>query len=174
MEKGQLDAAAEALKRHLAEKPDSTDAYSLLQQIYSRKNDQVACDEASLRLCQLYLKARNPDAAWRTYEDFLSFGGKALPASSWLDLCRHLESQQNFERAAGEYQKLAAVYPNERQGLLALMSAGRLCLKQLNRPDDALRLYETAEASSVPHLDWEPNLKAGIAEAKRAITLVKA
>src|SRR6266568_5405167 len=174
LEKGQLDAAAEALKRHLAEKPDSTDAYSLLQQIYSRKNDQVACDEASLRLCQLYLKARNPDAAWRTYEDFLSFGGKALPASSWLDLCRHLESQQNFERAAGEYQKLAAVYPNERQGLLALMSAGRLCLKQLNRPDDALRLYETAEASSVPHLDWEPNLKAGIAEAKRATTLVKA
>jgi len=174
LEKGQLDAAAEALKRHLAEKPDSTDAYSLLQRIYSRKNDQDACDEASLKLCQLYLKARNPDAAWRTYEDFLSSGGKALPASSWLDLCRYLESQQNLERAAGEYQKLAAVYPNERQGLLALMSAGRLCLKQLNRPDDALRLYEAAEASSVPHLDWEPNLKAGIAEAKRAITLVKA
>src|SRR5260370_17254189 len=97
LENGHLDAAAEALKRHLAEKPDSTDAYFLLQQIHSRKNDQVACDDATLRLCQLYLKARNPDAACRTYEDFLSSGGRTLPPPSCLPFFPHLVLQSNFD-----------------------------------------------------------------------------
>ena len=168
LQKGQLDAASGVLQSHLAEKPDSTDAHSLLQQIYARKNDQGAYRDVTVKLCQLHLKARNPESAWQTYEEFVNSGGSGLPASAWLELCRHLENQQNFDRAAGEYEKLAASYPSERQGFLALMSAGRLCLKKLSRPADALRFYQQAEASPVPHLDWEINLKAGIAEAQQA------
>jgi hypothetical protein len=39
-------------------------------------------------------------------------------------------------------------------------------MTRLNRPQDALRLYEEAAASPVPHLDWEQNIQSGIREAK--------
>jgi hypothetical protein len=67
-----------------------------------------------------------------------------------------------------EYEHLAQAYPNERQSVLALLSAGRLALKQLNRPSDALLYYKAAKASKVPHLDWESNIQAGIQAAEKA------
>jgi hypothetical protein len=48
------------------------------------------------------------------------------------------------------------------------LAAGRLCLKRLNRPADALKFYKAAAASQVPHLDWEANIQAGIRDAERA------
>jgi len=39
----------------------------------------------------------------------------------------------------------------------------------LNRPSEALRFYRAADDSTIPHLDWESNIKAGIADAERAI-----
>lgn len=68
-----------------------------------------------------------------------------------------------------EYQNLSAPYPTERQSLLALIAAGRLALKKLNRPADALHYYKAAAASAVPRLDWEPNIEAGIREAEKAL-----
>ncbi len=47
------------------------------------------------------------------------------------------------------------------------MAAGRIYLKRLNRPAEALRLYEAAQASSIPHADWQPTIDRGIAEAKK-------
>jgi len=32
-----------------------------------------------------------------------------------------------------------------------------------------LRFYKAANASRVPHLDWDSNIKAGITDAERAI-----
>ena len=64
---------------------------------------------------------------------------------------------------------LAQAYPAERQSLLALLSAGRLALKQLQRPSDALLYYKAAKASRVPHLDWESNIQAGIQDAQSAL-----
>jgi len=84
-------------------------------------------------------------------------------------LIRHLENQQNLDRAVTECDHLAQAYPQERSALMALLTAGRLSLKKLNRPDEALRFYKLADGSQVPHLDWETNIKAGIAEAERAI-----
>jgi tetratricopeptide (TPR) repeat protein len=83
----------------------------------------------------------------------------------WLELCRVLEGQQNFDRAVAEYDKLASAYPNDKQSLLALMAAGRLSLKKLGRPAEALHFYRAASTSAVPHLDWESNIQAGIKEA---------
>jgi tetratricopeptide (TPR) repeat protein len=91
-----------------------------------------------------------------------------MPAPAWLELCRIFEGQQNYDRAVTEYGQLAQTYPNERQSILALLSAGRLSLKQLNRPSDALRYYNAAKASPVPHLDWETNIHAGIQAAEKA------
>jgi hypothetical protein len=42
-------------------------------------------------------------------------------------------------------------------------------LCRLNRPADALRLYAAAQASSIPHTDWQATIDRGIAEAKKAM-----
>src|SRR5258708_7524328 len=115
------------------------------------------------------LKGREPDEGWQDYEHFLNSGGGNMPAATWFDLCRVLENQKNFERALSEYEKLAAAYPSDRQSLMAQMGAGRICAKQLNRPQDALKFYQAASASAVPHLDWEQAIEAGIREAKAAV-----
>jgi tetratricopeptide (TPR) repeat protein len=93
-----------------------------------------------------------------------------MPPVIWLGLCRLPEQQQDFERAVSEYEKLAASYPSERQSLLAQLSAARICLNRLNRPQHALTLYEAAAMSAVPHLDLELDIQSGIREARIAIT----
>jgi membrane associated rhomboid family serine protease len=169
MEKGELDPAASNLKKLLKEKPDSIDAYRMLQNIYWRKNDQPAYRGAMEKIIALELKANDHAGAWLTYQDLKNSGGEKISASLWLDLCRQLETQPDIERAAGEYQNLAQACPTEKQGLLAQMAVGRIYLKRLNRPADALRFYEAAQASPVPHPDWQATIDRGIAEAKKAL-----
>src|SRR5208282_3594668 len=91
-----------------------------------------------------------------------------------LELCRVPEQQQDFERAVTEYEKLAAAYPSDRESLMAQLAAARICLKRLNRPQDALRFYETAAASAVPHLDLELDIESGTREARNVVSQIKA
>jgi membrane associated rhomboid family serine protease len=174
MEHGKLDGAVASLQAFLAAKPDSVEGYTLLHQVYWRKNDMPAYRETIAKLIQLHLKSQNLDAAWQDYEDFRNGGGDALPCAAWLELCRAIEGQGNLERAVQEYGRLAGAWPTERAAILALLAAGRLSLKNLNRPADALRFYETARKSPVPHLDWAPNIAKGIEEAKKHLALVTA
>jgi membrane associated rhomboid family serine protease len=169
LDQGKLDEAAAILEKHVAEKPGSTDALIILQQVHWRRNDIPAYQKASVQLIQAYLKAQNAEAAWHAYEEFSNAAGDKLPPAPWLELIRYLESQQNFDRAVDECDRLAQTYPQERPSLLALLTAGRLSLKKLNRPTEALRFYKSADISPVPHLDWETNIKAGIADAERAM-----
>jgi tetratricopeptide (TPR) repeat protein len=169
MEKGQLDLAAANLEKLLQEKPDSQDAYRMLQRIYWQKSDLPAHHDALQKLLSLELKANDPEGALQTFQDFKNAGGEKLPASIWLDLCRQLETQPDLERVVSEYEELAQAYPAEKQGLLAHMAAGRMFLKRLNRPADALRCFEAAQASAVPHADWQATIDRGIAEAKKTL-----
>jgi rhomboid family protein len=169
LDQGKQDEAVAILEKHVAEKPSSTDALVILQQVQWRRNDIPAYQKASTQLIQAQLKAHDVDAAWQSYEEFSNASAGKLPPAPWLELIRHLENQQNFDRAVAECDRLAQTYPQERPSLLALLTAGRLSLKKLNRPDEALRFYKTADASPVPHLDWESNIKAGITDAERAI-----
>ncbi|MGE5206189.1 MAG: rhomboid family intramembrane serine protease [Chlamydiota bacterium] len=170
IEQGQFDAAGEVLKQHLAAKADSLDAVLLLRDVYQKKQDMPAYQQATAQLCALHLKLHEPEAAWQDYEEFLNSGGTQLPAATWLDLGRALEEQQNFERALSEYLSLAENYSSDRIGLMAQLAAARLCLKRLNRPQDALQLFQIASASPVPHLDLEVNIKAGLKEAQAALS----
>jgi membrane associated rhomboid family serine protease len=169
MEKRELDSAAANLQKLLLEKPDSIDAYRMLQRIYWEKNDLPAQRNAIAKLLSLEIKANDHEGALQTFQDFRNAGGEKLPASLWLEFCRQLETQPDVSRAADEYLELTKAYPAEKQGLLAQMAAGRIYLKRLNRPADALRLYEAAQASSIPHADWQPTIDRGIAEAKKAL-----
>ena len=153
----------------MQEKPDSIDAYRMLQRIYWQKNDIPAYRAALEKLLGLEIKANDPEGALQTHQDFKNAGGEKLGASLWLDLCRQMETQPDIGPAAAEYEELARAYPAEKQGLLAQVAAGRLYLKRLHRPSDALRLYEAAQASSVPHSDWQPTIERGLAEAKKAV-----
>jgi membrane associated rhomboid family serine protease len=168
MEKGEFDEGIAIIKKHLAVKPDAIDAQSILSQLYWRKNDIAAHLEATIKLCQLHLKAQDSEAALQDFQEYTNAGGDRMPAATWLELCRLIEGQQHYDRAVTEYEHLAKAYPAEKQSLLALLSAGRLALKKLNRPSDALLYYKAAKASKVPHLDWETNIQTGIRDAEKA------
>lgn len=169
MEHGKLDEAIATLQGYIATKSDSVEAYTLLQQVFWRKNDIPAYQNSIIKLCQLHLKAQNGEEALHDFDEYTNSGGASMPAGSWLELCRLLEGQQNYDRAVTEYEHLAKAHPAEKQSLLALLSAGRLALKQLNRPSDALLYYKAAKVSRVPHLDWESNIQAGIQAAEKAV-----
>jgi membrane associated rhomboid family serine protease len=168
MEKGKFDEGIAVLKKHLAVKPDAIDAQSILSQLYWRKNDIPAHLEATIKLCQLHLKAQDTEAALQDFQEYTNAGGDRMPAATWLELCRLMEGQQQYDRAVTEYEHLAKAYPTEKQAILALLSAGRLTLKQLNRPSHALLYYKAARASKVPHAEWDSNIQAGIQAAEKA------
>jgi membrane associated rhomboid family serine protease len=169
IEKKEFDLAAASLQKLLVEKPDSIDAYRMLQRIYWEKGDFPSQRDALVKLLVLEIKANDAEGALQTFKDFRNAGGDKLPASPWLDFCRVLETQPDISRAAEEYLELAKTYSNEKQGFLAQMAAGRIYLKRMNRPADALRLYEAAQASAIPHADWQTTIDRGIAEAKKAL-----
>jgi Tfp pilus assembly protein PilF len=169
-EKNQLDEAESSLRKLLQEKPDSIEAYRMLQNVYWRKTDVPAQRETLEKIISLELKANDSDGAWLTYMDFRNSGGEKLSASLWLDLCRQIETKPDQDRAAEEYKDLAKAYPNQKQGLLAQMAAARIYLKKLDRPFEALQFYQAAQASTVPHGEWQGTIERGIAEANKART----
>ena len=168
MEHGQLADASAILTEYVNVKPDSLDAWNLLRTIHSRQNDTKAYAEATVKICSLHLKAHEVEAAFEDYAEFIDNGGGKLPASVWLELCKGAEELQEFDRALAEYLQIAKAYPSDRQCLTAQLSAARLCLKRLGRPQDALTLYQAAAASPIPHLDWDQIIQSGIKEAKAA------
>jgi membrane associated rhomboid family serine protease len=174
MEHGQLSEAVILLMNYVGAKPNSVDAWNLLRQIHSRQSDTAAYLEATVKSCALHLKAHAVEAAFQDYAEYIDNGGSKMPASIWLELCKGAEEMQEFDRALAEYQQLAQAYPAERQALTAQLSAARLCLKRLNRPQDALALYQAASASPIPHLDWEQHIQTGIKEATAAMSSGKA
>jgi membrane associated rhomboid family serine protease len=169
VEHGKLDQATVILNKYLAGNPDSLGAWSLLRIVHWRKNEIPACREATSKVCELNLRAGMYEAAWQDHEEFLNLGGGDMPPAIWLDLCRVAEERNDYKRALSEYQKLVAAYPSQRQGLMAQIGAARILLKRLNHPHDALRLYEAASGSAVPHLDFERDIESGIQEAKTAL-----
>ena len=174
LEKNDLNGALMIIQDYLKGHPQSVEGYTILHQVYWRKNDVPGYRDAIAKLIQLHLSAHNHEAAWQEYQDFKNSGGDKLPAATWLELGRSAEGKGNLEQAVEEYAGLAAAFPNERPALLALLSAGRLSLKNLNRPADALRFYQTAEKSPVPHLDWDANIRNGIEAAQKAVSPISA
>ncbi|HET9400455.1 MAG TPA: rhomboid family intramembrane serine protease [Candidatus Acidoferrales bacterium] len=164
IDEGRMDQAVADLNSLLSEKPDVLEAHQLLLMAYSRQqNREKACGEA-VALCKLNLKAREMDLAWQNYEEFCNMGGEKFPSTEWMALCRNLESQQQWQRAAGEYEKIAKAYTGERTSVYALVSAGRIQLKNLNNTAEAARLYQEAHDSPAPHLDWDGAIRKGLAE----------
>jgi membrane associated rhomboid family serine protease len=173
MEHHKFDEAAAVLNNYLATHSDSAGAWNLLRAVHWQKSEIPAYRELTVTLCELHLKAKEYEIAWQNYEEFLHLGGDRMPPDLWLSLCRLPEERNDDERAVSEYEKLADAYPSERQSLVAQIAAARLCLKRLNRPQDALRLYKAASTSAVPHLDLEQDIESGSREARNALSQSK-
>jgi len=169
IDKGHLDIAETVLTAHLASNPMSADTCNLLLHIYQQRQDHAARAEVLAKLCEIHAKAGENDLAWSSYEDFMNAGGKTLPPDAWIEICRVAEKRQDVEMALAEYEKLVSAYPADRQSIVAQIGAARLCLKKLNQPEKALQLFQAADKSLVPHLDWEQTIAAGIREAKAAL-----
>ena len=163
LQSGDLDAAITALNAQIAEKPFSVEAHEMLVSLYFRKgNAGIKYLKALESLCDAYLKAAYPEAAWERFEIYLNAGGRRMPAETWLQLARFSENQGNYKRALEEYEALAAEWPNESPSVLALISAGRIHLQHFGRAEDAKKCYLTAQNSSVPHTSWDDMIRKGI------------
>lgn len=169
LQRGQLDEAANLATSVLAGKPDSIDALNVLRDVYFRKTQTTEYQDISAKLIGLYVKRQATEAALQVYDEFISSGGGKLPVATWMPLIRGLEDSQLFDRALLEYEKLAAAYPTAQQSIMAQLGAARICLKKLNRPQDALKFFQAADKSAVPHLDMEQSIQLGIREASVAI-----
>jgi hypothetical protein len=164
LEKNEIDQAIAQLQAEIKEKPDSVQAWEMLPTLYWKKNDIPAYQAALENACRLHLREKNLQAAWQDYDDFSKAGEDKLPSALWMELCRHAEDEQQWERAAIEYEKLAENYPTERAAVLALIAAGRIHLRLGNLPQ-AKKLYSAAQASAVPHKDWEETIRKGLEKA---------
>jgi hypothetical protein len=148
----------------LADASEQVEKGQLDQAIATLKNR--SCLE---KILQLEIKANDHESALLTCQEIRNAGEAKLPASLWLEYCRQMEAHSDVTRALDEYLELTKAYPAEKQGLLAQIAAGRIYLKKLHRPEEALQQYEAAQASSIPHADWQATLDRGIAEAKKAL-----
>lgn len=157
------NGAIERLQSVLAEQPENVDALALIARAYRQVN-RIEEHRATLGvLVKLHIKKRDFDHALMEFDEFLHSGGENFPAAEWLAICRHLENVPNYERAAAEYEAYAKAYPAERMSVYALVAAARINLKNLSNKSEAARLYRAADASAVPHLDWEDAIKRGLA-----------
>ena len=95
-----------------------------------------------------------------------------MPAPLWLELIRLEENQAHYDRAVKEYERLAGAFPEEQLSVLALLSPGRICLINLSRPEESLKFYHAAAASSVPHAKRETNIRAGIQATRQACAVI--
>ena len=164
IEQNDTEGAIDALKKHLAQKPDDAEAQNMLLNLYWKKQDMPAYKEQLATVCRAHVNARELDRAWERYQDYINAGGEKLHKAVWMELCRYLEHRQDWERAATEYQKIAQAYPNDRVSVTALVAAAKIYGKQLYRMNEAIRLYQRAQASKAPHGDLDATISAGLAE----------
>jgi membrane associated rhomboid family serine protease len=164
----QAEAAVATLQQHVKDKPDSIDGHMMLLKAQERQSDTAGQKETLANLCRLSLSEGDPDTAWNYYEHYTTLGGDKLPRGVWLELCRYLERNQNWDRAVTEYERFAEKNSTERGSVPAVVAAARICLTKLNRVADAERFYLAAAASPVPHLDLDAEIQEGLKKCAAA------
>jgi membrane associated rhomboid family serine protease len=165
----QLDEAQTRMQAYLDAAPATSErALTVQQELHWRKNDIPSYCKTTSQLCAFHLGIHALEPALKDYADLAQAGG-VLPADIWLKLCHGMEEQGESERALGEYQELAAAYPKERPSLMALMAGARVAMHKVQRPEQALNLYQAAADSAVPHLDLDANIEMGLKQARAAL-----
>jgi tetratricopeptide (TPR) repeat protein len=161
-----IDEALAGVNEFLATDSASERALLLQQELRWRKNDRAGFAETTEKLCAHRLAKGEIEAALKDYETMVDASGSLLSPEIWYKLCQALDAQHEHERALGEYQELALTHPDHRLSLMALMNGAKLALYKLQRPQQAVKLYEAAASSPVPHMELEPTINSGLREAR--------
>ena len=141
---------------------------------YWRASNIPAYREATGKLCEMHVRAKEFQPAWQDYEDFLNAGGERISPRclAWTSAACQSNSRTLNASSASTRNSPPPILPSGSR--LGADSAARICLKRLSRPLDALRFYEGASASAVPHLDLEQDIELGIHEARTMLPQAKA
>lgn len=158
-----------ALRELVAEQPESVEGWELLLTAQEKKQDFTGQKETLAVLCRLHVTSGELPLAWNDYQAYSNLGGEKLPRGVWLELCRYLEGEQSWDRAASEYERLAQSNPAERAGVSALVSAARIRQTRLSQPERAAKLFEEAAASRVPHADLDAAIQEGLEQCAAAV-----
>jgi membrane associated rhomboid family serine protease len=169
LHEGRVDDVVAKLEPYLQLKPNEVEGWLLLREAKWRKQDTDGYLDGTAKMCELYLKAREYDSAWQCFGEFATVAGeKKMPARIWYELGQGLEQQQNFEVALEQYKGIVKAYPADVVSVQAQMAAGKLCLNKLSRAAEAVRWYESAAASDVPHVELESAIQFGLSAARKA------
>src|SRR5260370_12169086 len=79
MGEGKLDEAIALLQTHVATNPDSLEAFTILPQLYWRKNDIPKYQQTMVKLCQLHLKEKDVNAPWEDFGANLNSAADPFP-----------------------------------------------------------------------------------------------
>jgi len=163
---GQAEQAIEILEKFAATDQTNIDAQLELLRAAKMAQDQTREKRAYVRLIGLYMQHNEPDTALRIYEEMQDLGlDHAVPAPLRLRLGKHMEKQEQLDKAASEY---CNIYSNEKPdatSFQALLAHANLALK-MKQKDEAIRLYTIAQNSPIPHLDWESAITHGLKQAQ--------
>jgi len=166
MEKGNSIRPREPAKL-LLEKPDSIDAYRMLQRIYWEKNDLPAQRNAIAKLLSLEIKATTTKALCRPSKI------SETPARKASASCG--SSSAATGNAAGcvvrcrRYLELTKAYPAKSR--TALSNGRRTHLSEApESPRGCLATVRSCSGVLDSARDWQPTIDRGIAEAKKALS----
>jgi membrane associated rhomboid family serine protease len=162
------EVALAEMKQHVQEQPESLDGWELLLRAQEKSQDVAGQKETLASVVRLRVAQGDLEGAWRDYKVFTNLGGEKLPRGVWLELCRYAEQQHWWELAATEYERLAEANPRERSAVSALVSAGRIQIEQLHRPDRAAKLFHAAAASPAVHSDLDAAIQQGLKQCETA------
>ena len=162
------EGAIAALQQLVKEQPESLDGWDLLLKAQQKKQDSEGQKEALANLCRLHVSAGELESAWSEYLEFTNLGGEKLPRGVWLELCRYLEREQQWQTAVTEYENLARANAGERAAVSALVSAARISIEHLHSADRAAKLFTAAAASPAPHSDLDAAIKEGLKQCAAA------
>jgi membrane associated rhomboid family serine protease len=159
--------AIASLRQLVAEKPDSVEGWEMLLKAQQRRQDAPGQKESLEVLCRLHAASGELESAWDDYVQFVALGGEKIPRGVWLELCRYLEGKHDWEGAATEYERLAQNNPRERAAAVALVSAARIRLTNLNEIERAAKLFHAAADSPAPHSDLDAAIQDGLKQCAK-------
>ena len=126
----------------LREAGKSDAAVSMLEELVNRFPGSDSARRAFIKLANIKKENGDLDGAVEYYLKALTKTNNEANAQIQYEIAEIYENKQSLARASEEYLKVPMIYP---AGIFWSVRAELKCAKifeRLNRPDDALRLYE--------------------------------
>ncbi|HEY3930163.1 MAG TPA: rhomboid family intramembrane serine protease [Candidatus Koribacter sp.] len=169
IEEKKFAEAQTTLREYLRLHPDSIEGYETLLRAQQGLDDRDGEREVLGILCRLTMRSGHADEAWGRYEEWLAAGGGPPAPPMWLDLCRFLEGEKSYQRAADECEKLVNTFPDDPLAFEAMLIAGRIHLERLHNRAEAERWYRRAQDSKFYTLQYGGVVQAGLQKSKAAL-----